>query len=87
MSACAGSAGSRSNFAEMILANSVDDVAIGCGDQAHIDAEFLIAADAREGAVFEKAERLRLKRPAHVADFIEEDRAAIGFFDTAMFLP
>ena len=60
-----------------------DDVAVGGGDQADIDPQFLRAADAREGAVLQKPQQLGLQRPAHVRDFVQEDRAAVGFLDAA----
>ena len=46
----------------------------------------LVAADAGEGAVFEEAEQFGLEGAAHVADFVQEDGAAVGFFDAAEFL-
>ena len=60
-----------------------DDVAVGGGDEADVDAQFLRAADAREGAVLQKPQQLGLQRLAHVGDFIEKNRAAVGFLDAA----
>ena len=48
--------------------------------------KFLRAADARERAVFQKPQQLGLQRLAHVGDFVEKNRAAIGFFNAAGFL-
>src|SRR5262249_40861584 len=73
-------------FAEFVLANGLNDVAVGCGEEADIDGQFLSAADASEAAVFEEAKQLGLERFAHVCDFIEKNGAAVGFFDTAGFL-
>ena len=73
-------------FAEIVLADGFDDVAVGGGDEADVHVQFIVAADAGEGAVFQKAEQLGLERAAHVADFIQEDGAAVGFFDAAEFL-
>jgi hypothetical protein len=60
-----------------------DDVAVGGGDEPDVDAQFLRAADARERAVLQKAQQLGLQRLAHVGDFIEKNRAAVGFLDAA----
>ncbi len=73
-------------FAELFGGNGLHDVAVGRGDEADIDAQFLRAADAREAAVFQKPQQLGLKRLAHVGDFIEKNRAAIGFLDATEFL-
>ncbi len=48
-------------FAEVVLADGFDDVAVGGGDEADVDVELFVAADAGEGAVFEEAEELGLK--------------------------
>ena len=73
-------------FAEIVLADGFDDVAVGGGDEADVHLKFLVAADAGEGAVFEEAEEFGLEGAAHVADFIQEDGAAVGFLDAAEFL-
>ena len=67
-------------------ADGLDDVAVGGGDEAHVDPQFLRAAHAGEAAVLEEAQQLGLERPAHVADFVQEDGAAVGFLDAAGFL-
>ena len=64
----------------------IDDVAVGGGDEADVHFEFLVAADAGEGAVFQEAEEFGLEGAAHVADFIQEDGAAVGLLDAAEFL-
>jgi hypothetical protein len=73
-------------FAEIVLADGFDDVAVGGGDEADIHVQFIIAADAGEGAVFQEAEQFGLERAAHVADFVEENGAVVGFLDAAEFL-
>src|SRR6266850_1807286 len=73
-------------LAKLVLTNGVDNIAVGGGDQAHVHAQFLIAANACKTAVFQEAEQFGLERPAHVADFIEEDGAAVGFFDASELL-
>ena len=67
-------------------AMDLHDVAVGGGDEADVDAQFLRAADARERAVLQKPQQLGLKRLAHVGDFVEKNRAAVGLLDAAGFL-
>ena len=45
-----------------------------------------VAADAGERAVLQKPQQFGLERLAHVADFVQKNRAAIGFLDAAGFL-
>ncbi len=70
-------------LAELAAGNGLREVAVGRGDETDVDAQFLRAADAGERAVFEKAQQLGLERLAHVGDFVEENRAAVGFLDAA----
>ena len=53
-------------------------VAIGGADEAHIHRLQLGAADPREGAGLDEAKQLRLQPRVHLADFVEEERAAVG---------
>src|SRR6185436_17366182 len=73
-------------FAKLVLRDGLDDVAIGGGDQANVHAKLLGAAHSRKSAVFQKPEQLGLQRPAHVRDFIEENRPAVGFFHATWLL-
>ena len=73
-------------FTEIVLANSVDNVAIRRGDEPDIDTQFLVAADPREGAILQKTQQLGLQRAAHVADFVEENGPAIGLFNASRLL-
>src|SRR5205809_60198 len=70
-------------LAKLILFYSLNDIAIRRGNETHVDAQLFVAADANECAILEEAQQLGLQGPAHVADFVEEDRAAIGFFHAA----
>ncbi len=54
----------------------------GC-DHAHIDAHGHLAADAIELAFGQYAQQAGLQLRRHVADFIEEQRAAVGLFEAA----
>lgn len=52
------------------------EIAVGRGDDAHIDLEDFVAADALDFALLQDAEQLGLHGGGHIADFIEEERAA-----------
>ena len=46
----------------------------------------LVRADALKTLLFQNAQHFRLGAQAHVADFIEKERAAIGFLKFADFI-
>src|ERR1043165_206183 len=73
-------------LAEYAFLNGTDDVAIRGCDHPHVHLQLLVAPDARESAVLEEAQQLGLKRPAHVADLIEEDRALMRFLHATRLL-
>src|SRR5579859_1847241 len=54
------------------------EVFVGGGDDANIDAHGLIGADRLEALLFEHAQNFCLRAKAHVADFVEKKRAAVG---------
>ena len=60
-------------------------VAVGGGDEADVDAAFFDRTDAAERAVFEHAEEFGLQAAGEVAEFIDEQRAAVGDFEQARF--
>ena len=68
-------------FAEAAGPDLELEVAIGRGDDADVDLDVLAPADAADGAFFEHAQQLDLERERHLADFVEEQRAAIGLFE------
>ena len=71
--------------AELAFADGLAEVDVGGGDDADVDLNLLIAADGHEAALLEDAEDLGLGIHAHVADFVEEEGAAIGDFKEALF--
>ena len=73
-------------FAEVALGDLFFEILVGGGDEAHIDAQGLRAADRREQLVVEGAEHLGLGFEAHVADFVEEERSAVGALEGAALL-
>ena len=58
-------------------------VAVGRGDHAHVDVQRRRAADALEGLLLERAQDLRLQRQRQIADFVEEQRAAMRQLELA----
>ena len=53
----------------------VVEVAVGRGDDAHVDVQRLVAADALERALLQEAQELHLRRRRDLADLVEEERA------------
>ena len=53
------------------------------GEDAHVDAQPLAAADALHLAALDRAQELRLEREIEVADLVEEQRAAVGLLEDA----
>ena len=51
---------------------------MGRGDHADVDAPLLRRADRAQRACLEHAQQLRLQRERHLADLVEQQRAAIG---------
>src|SRR5262245_7085977 len=70
-------------FAELALADQGGQVPVGGGDHAHVHPERVLAADALEGLRAERAQGLGLRIEAHVADLVEEERAAVGQLELA----
>src|SRR6202007_1259583 len=60
------------------LADRPLEVAVGGGDDAHVDPDVRRAADALEGALLEEAQQLDLQCRGDLADLVEEDGAAVG---------
>src|SRR6202165_886080 len=54
------------------------EMLVRCGDDAHVNAQGGVGAHALEALFLEYAQDFRLRAEAHVADFIEEERPAVG---------
>ena len=52
-------------------------------DDAHVAVDRAIAADALEGALLQHPQQLHLHLQRHVADLVEEQRAALGKLEAA----
>jgi hypothetical protein len=59
------------------------EILVRRGDHAHVAAHRVVAADAIELAVGEDAQQARLQVERHVADLVEEERAAVGLLEAA----
>ena len=73
-------------FAESALGDFFRQVLVGGGHHADIDRDVLVAAHAGEFLFLQDAEHLGLGRQAHVADLVEEERAAFGLLELALVL-
>src|SRR6266581_6164549 len=70
-------------FPEQALAHPLLEVLVRRGDDADAGTNRLMAADPVEMAVGEDAQQPRLQFRWHIADLVEEQRAAFGLLETA----
>src|SRR5438105_4182675 len=68
-------------LAKRSLAHALLEVLVRGGDHAHVHLDLLVAADAVEAAIREHAQKPRLQFGGHVADLVEEKRAALGLLE------
>ena len=64
-------------LAEALLADGLLEVLVGGSDHPNVGLQGLRRADGLEGLFLEDAQQLHLEIRAHVADFVEEDRAPV----------
>ena len=57
---------------------------VGGRDEAHVDADAVRAAEPLDLALLQRAQQLHLRRHVHVADLVEEQRAALGQLEAAL---
>ena len=69
--------------AEFAGFHHLGEVAIGGGDQAGVGADGARTAEAFEFALLQNAQEFGLQLDRNFADFVEEDRAAMGQFEAA----
>ena len=70
-------------FAEGAVFDALLEVLVGGGDDAHVGLDGVVPADAVEVPVAEHAQQTRLQIKGHVADFVKEQRAAVGLLEAA----
>ena len=63
-------------LAEPLLLDLGLEIAVGRGDDARLERHLLVAADRAHLALLEHAQQLDLHLERHLADLVEEDRAA-----------
>ena len=73
-------------LAERPVLNRLLEILVGRGDEAHVRLQRLGAAEPLVLALLQHAQQLHLRREGDVADFVEEQRAALGQLE-APFLP
>ena len=70
-------------IAQMALGDRIFRNLVGRGQHAHVDRGFALAAQAAQLAVFQHAQQFGLRADRHLADFVEQQRAALGQFEAA----
>src|SRR5882724_11264250 len=73
-------------LAKTAMQNFLFEILIRGGKHADIDATGLVRADRFEALLFEHAQHFGLRAETHIADFIEEESAAIGLLKLANFV-
>src|SRR5690606_36352437 len=66
-------------LAEGAVGDALLEVLVGGGDDADIDDAAFVGAERTDLALLDGAQKLGLERGRHVADLVEEERAARGF--------
>ena len=62
------------------------EIAVGRGDDAHVDLDAAPRADALDDLILQHAQQLGLQRRRQLADLVEEHRAAVGQLEPAALL-
>ena len=70
-------------LAEAALADSAFQVAMGGGNDAHIDVDGAVASYALEGPFLQHAQQFGLQARVQLADFVEKQGAAVGTLKAA----
>ena len=70
-------------LAERAALDGLAEILVRRGEHAHVDVDDVLAADARDLAGLQRAQHLRLRDEVHVADLVEEERAAVRLLEEA----
>ncbi len=73
-------------LAKAALLDFFFQIAIGRGDQADVQLDGARSAHALEFTLLQHAQQLGLQQGRQLADFVQENRAALGDFELAFFL-
>ncbi len=68
-------------LAELFFGDHFLERAVGGADQADIDLDGIVGAQADDFAIFQDAQQLGLHGGGHVADFVHEEGAAVGVLE------
>ena len=71
-------------LAERAVLHHLQQVGVGRGDDADVDLDRAVIADALELALLQHAQHLHLQRHRHGAHFVEEERAPVGLLEPAL---
>src|SRR5204862_1345912 len=70
-------------IAERAVGDALSEVLVRCREDADVHVDHMLAADAADLTRLERAKDLRLRDEIHVADFVEEERAAVRLLEEA----
>jgi len=70
-------------LAEAAVLDRLLRIAVGRGDDPHVRAKGLVAADARKLAILQHAQQLALDQDGHLADLVQEQGAAVALLEPA----
>src|SRR5207302_3224376 len=73
-------------FPKLILLNHFPEVPVGGAEDAHAGAEWLRLTDAADFPRLQEAEQFDLDVLVQLADFVQEQRSAIGHFEEAFMI-
>ena len=65
-------------FAKLAAGHRLRQVAVGGGDDPHVDLDIAVAAERANLTLLQDAEQLHLQGDRHIADLVEKQRAAFG---------
>src|ERR1700722_3641543 len=65
-------------FAKISFGNLLFQIFISRGYDSHVYGNGIVTSHGDEALLFERAQNFRLRLQAHVADFIQKQRSAIG---------
>src|SRR5205085_877089 len=71
-------------LAELLLAHRLLEAPVRRRDDAHVERDLLLAADATDRPTLERAEELRLRVERELAELVEEDGPAVRAFEGAL---
>jgi hypothetical protein len=68
-------------LSEEVLSDQIEQVTVGCRDQADVDLYRFFSPETLERVSFQDAEQFCLTGETHLPDFVEENRASVCPFE------